>query len=171
MSAMTEGVSFRAFAKLDGCSEGLVRRGVRQGRLVPGPDGRLDPALAKTGWRKGNADGARTGTQTGPGYGASLARKEHFLAELRQLELRHKTGELVEARAVQKTAFDSWRRARDVILGLPPQLAPELAVMTDAFQVEQRLQQALRGALSDLAKMAQADLDFALTPRPSGAGH
>ncbi len=47
-------VSKRKFAELDGCDEALVRRAVRQKRLVTDADGNLDPALAKTGWRKNN---------------------------------------------------------------------------------------------------------------------
>ncbi len=48
------GVSMRAFARLDGCDEKLVRRAIEERRLAPFPDGSLDPALAGTPWRKSN---------------------------------------------------------------------------------------------------------------------
>lgn len=54
---MSDLVSVRAFAKLDGCSHTLVQKAVREGKLPVSGDGRLDPALAGTGWRKQNRRG------------------------------------------------------------------------------------------------------------------
>jgi hypothetical protein len=56
-------LSIRAFAKLDGCDESLVRRALRDGHLVKNPNGKLDASLAGGPWRKRNrikADEART---------------------------------------------------------------------------------------------------------------
>ena len=56
-------VSVREFARLDGCDEKLVRRAIKSGKLRLSEDGKLDPALAGTGWRKANrraADSADT---------------------------------------------------------------------------------------------------------------
>ena len=47
-------VSVRQFAKLEGCSHTLVQRAIKDGRLRASADGKLDPALAGTGWRRGN---------------------------------------------------------------------------------------------------------------------
>lgn len=67
-------VSVREFARLDGCDEKLVRRAIQSGKLKVSADGRLDPALAGTGWRKTNRRAAasadnsknvRTGVRTG----------------------------------------------------------------------------------------------------------
>lgn len=46
------GLSIRAFAEKDGCDEKLVRRALQKGRLTALSDGKLDPALVGTGWRK-----------------------------------------------------------------------------------------------------------------------
>lgn len=54
------GVSVREFARLDGCNEKLVRRAIQSGKLRLSDDGKLDPALAKTGWRKQNRRSADT---------------------------------------------------------------------------------------------------------------
>lgn len=54
MSAPAKPVSVREFARLDGCDEGLVRRAIKSGKLPVLSDGKLDPALAKTGWRRAN---------------------------------------------------------------------------------------------------------------------
>ncbi|HET6606733.1 MAG TPA: hypothetical protein VFG62_08700 [Rhodopila sp.] len=51
---MTVGISIREFAKRDGCSEKLVRRAIEQQRLSPLPDGKLDPALVGSAWRRTN---------------------------------------------------------------------------------------------------------------------
>jgi hypothetical protein len=54
MSAPVAFVSVRAFARLDGCSEKLVRNAISQGKLPVSADGKLDPALAGSGWRRTN---------------------------------------------------------------------------------------------------------------------
>lgn len=45
-------VTQREFAKLAGCDEKQVRRAVASGKLKPDADGRLDPALVSSGWRR-----------------------------------------------------------------------------------------------------------------------
>ena len=54
MSAPPTGVSVREFARLDGCDDKLVRRAIKAGKLPVSEDGKVDPALAGTGWRKQN---------------------------------------------------------------------------------------------------------------------
>jgi hypothetical protein len=49
-----DGVSVREFARLDGCDDKLVRRAIKAQKLPILPNGKLDPALAGTGWRKQN---------------------------------------------------------------------------------------------------------------------
>jgi len=61
MSAPANLVSAREFARLDGCDEKLVRRAIKSGKLSASADGKIDAALAGTGWRRQNrrpADGA-----------------------------------------------------------------------------------------------------------------
>ena len=67
MSAPSETVSIREFARLDGCSDKLVRRAISEGKLRVSADGKLDRSLAGTGWRRTNrraAEGADTGADT-----------------------------------------------------------------------------------------------------------
>ncbi len=54
---MTEPVSVRQFAKLDGCSHTLVQKAIREGKLPVNADGKLDPALAGSDWRRQNRRG------------------------------------------------------------------------------------------------------------------
>lgn len=56
---MSQGLSIREFARRDGCSDTLVRRAIKQGRLNTLGGGTLDPALIGTGWRDANAKGAK----------------------------------------------------------------------------------------------------------------
>ncbi len=63
-------VSVREFARLDGCDDKLVRRAVKTGKLPISDDGKLDPALAGSGWRKQNrraVDSADTGKMSAQG--------------------------------------------------------------------------------------------------------
>lgn len=64
MSAPPNLVSVREFARLDGCNDKLVRNALKAGKLPVSEDGKVDAALAGTGWRKQNrraAAGADTG--------------------------------------------------------------------------------------------------------------
>jgi multidrug efflux pump subunit AcrB len=51
------GLSIREFARREGCSDTLVRRAVRDGKLKALQGGKLDPADIGTAWRPGNAKG------------------------------------------------------------------------------------------------------------------
>lgn len=64
MSAPTHLVSVREFARLDGCDDKLVRRAIKAGKLPISDDGKLDPSLAGSGWRKTNRR-APKGADTG----------------------------------------------------------------------------------------------------------
>lgn len=45
-------VTQREFAKLADCDEKQVRRAIASGKLKPDADGKLDPALVSSGWRR-----------------------------------------------------------------------------------------------------------------------
>lgn len=91
-------------------------------------------------------------------YWESKARRESALAELSELELAKKRGGLVELPRVEAIAFAAGRTLRDSVLGLPTQLAPVFASMTDAFQIEVKMRDALRQVFADAAKMTADDL-------------
>ena len=181
------------FAERQGWSPSYVTKLGKQDRLVLSPDGkRVDvPAtlarLARTtdpgkeGVRQHHA-AARSERDTGkhvrpdapdetpggfdadPKYWTNKARREGALAELAELDLAKKRGELVERSRVEAAANSAGRMLRDAMLGLPTQLAPELASLTDAFQVEIRMRDAIRQIFSDLAKMSADDFTKAMEP-------
>ena len=99
-----------------------------------------------------------------PKYWDNKSRREGALAELAELELAKRRGDLVDRERVETMAFSAGRMLRDAVLGLPTQLAPELSTMTDAFQIEVKLRDALRQVFADMAKMTADDLTRAMEP-------
>jgi hypothetical protein len=99
-----------------------------------------------------------------PKYWQARANREESMAQLAYIELQRQQGALVERARVEAAAFAISRMLRDSILGLPVKLAPELATMTDAFQTEMKLRDALRQVLADIAKLSEQDLAQALEP-------
>lgn len=98
-----------------------------------------------------------------PDFQKARALREHNLAQLAEIELHKAKGALVSATAVQTGAYNAGRMLRDQLLGMPPQLAPELASMTDPWEIEKHLTAAIRRSLEDAERMSSADLEHALT--------
>lgn len=145
------GLSPNEFAKRDGCSRTLVRRGVTQGKLIAYDDGSIDPSLAGTPWRKGNGAGhgepaGAGGLIQGQSNGAALSgletyaeaqrRKENYLAKLRELEFEIKSGRLVDAASVHKRIFTMAREEREALTVWPAQAAPLIAAELGIDQVK-----------------------------------
>jgi hypothetical protein len=53
---MTEAVTQREFARLEGCDPKQVRRALESGRLVANAEGKLDTAQVGAGWRRPRVD-------------------------------------------------------------------------------------------------------------------
>lgn len=177
---MRSGISARAFAKLDGCSSTLVLRGIKEGRLKPLPDGSLDPALARSGWRAGNRQdaagsaGARPGAQQGDADAdlddaerliaseglLSLVDaerlKENYLARLRQLEYDQKAGAVVPVEAIAKRVGDAFARVRTRLLAIPPERAPRLHRCKTLPEMQDALTEAIVEALQELTADEEA---------------
>jgi len=93
-----------------------------------------------------------------PKYWESKARRENSLAALTLIELDKTRNALVERERVEAMADAAWRKLSDAVFAVPAQLAPELATMSDAFQIEVRLRDALRQVLSDMSKLTCTDV-------------
>lgn len=98
-----------------------------------------------------------------PDFQKARALREHNLAQLAEIELHKAKGSLVAMAAVQTGAYNAGRMLRDQLFGMPPQLAPELASMTDPWEIEKHLTAAIRRSLEDAERMSSADLEHALT--------
>lgn len=100
-------------------------------------------------------------TATGtPDYQKARARREHALALLAEDEHRKTRGELVERELVDSAAFTAARALRDLLLGVPPKIAGELVTLTDPWEIERRLTEAMRRALEDADRLLQLDAEI-----------
>ena len=59
---------------------------------------------------------------------------------------------LVEKADVERSAYTEARVIRDALMGLPTKIAPLLAPVTDAFELERMLRDALRQVLADCVR-------------------
>jgi hypothetical protein len=78
-------------------------------------------------------------------------RKETAIAELRELELRKRKGELVLRSEVEKRFLDIVRRARDVLQKIPDRVAGICAAATDQATIHAHLTKEIHQALEDLS--------------------
>lgn len=99
-----------------------------------------------------------------PDFQKARAMREHYLALQEQANFHTQQGALVERKAVENAAYNAGRLVRDQLLGLPPRLSPEMAGMTDPWQIERLLTAAIRQALEDAERVSKADLEHAVTP-------
>jgi phage terminase Nu1 subunit (DNA packaging protein) len=97
-----------------------------------------------------------------PDFHKARARREHFTSLTVEADFYKNQGTLVEMAAVDAAAYSTGRLLRDLLLGVPTQIAPELAAMTDPWHVEKHLLTAIRRALEDAERMSAADLQHAL---------
>src|SRR6218665_854688 len=179
------------FAASQGWRPSYVTKLKDQGRLIMSPDGKkVDVAAtlaklqetadpSKVGVTKRHADernerdvGQHTRSRApaalgndGDGHGKfqeARARREHFLAQQAELEYRRMCGELVERAPIADAAAKTGRMLRDAMLGLPTKIAPKLAVVSDPWEVEKLLRDAIRVALEDISRLTAGDLQRAL---------
>lgn len=95
-----------------------------------------------------------------PKYWDSKTKREGALANLAELELAVRMGQLVNRQRVEDVAFRSGRILRDAVLGIPTQLAPIFASMTDALEIEAKFSKALHQIFADAEKMVADDLSM-----------
>ncbi|MBJ9975287.1 terminase small subunit [Pseudomonas sp. S75] len=100
----------------------------------------------------------------GRDFQAARAHREYYLAQLAEADFRKVQGQLVERQRVEDAAFTAARGLRDQMFGLAPQLAAELAGMTDPWDVEKHLTDTFRRVFTDAAKMNDDDLERAMKP-------
>jgi len=171
------------FAKSKNWSRQYVGKLAQQGRLIYAADGLVDVDATEQ-YLAMTADPARRGageslsadvtTQaaqpvvshsqpTGAsGYQHAKTRLALAQAETAETSLRVTNGLLVDVSVVDEAAFSAGRMLRDLILSLPAQLAPELSIISDPWQIERHLAAALRRVLDDAASMTAADFNHAI---------
>ncbi|MBY8936191.1 terminase small subunit [Pseudomonas fluorescens] len=98
-----------------------------------------------------------------PDFQKARAHREHYLARMAEMEFRKAQGELVEISFVQKAAYETARSLNQSLMSLSPQLAPQLAALSDPWEVERQLTAALRQRLNEAAQVSSDDFGFALS--------
>lgn len=177
------------FADSRGWSRAYVSKLAKQDRLVLTADGKVDVA-ATNALLCDTADPSKAGVANrhqreraekgvhalvsptapsslpapsgtaGDGYQKARAHREHYLALLAEDEFLKGRGALVERAAVDSAAFSTARTLRDLLLGLPAQVAGELVAITDPWQMERRLTELLRRVLEDAEGLIQLDAEL-----------
>jgi hypothetical protein len=180
VTAKVELISYSAYARHRGCAKSAVSKAVSEGRIstIDGKidakvadmqwslntraradskqaDEPLD--LAGVSQREGegvqpSAPDERDDAPAGKGgrYMDSRAHREEFAAKNQELEYQIKAGKYVDAAELEAEIFKRERMVRDAMLGMCSKAAPELATISDAFELELRLTDFVRTALKDL---------------------
>jgi phage terminase Nu1 subunit (DNA packaging protein) len=122
-----------------------INKLVKDGRLPIGTDGLIDYDQAVSLIKEIKATAS-------PGQQINIhkAKKEKFLAELREMEVKEKRGQLVDINIVKQTFFSKARIIRDQMLNIPSRIAPILAAESDQFIVENLLKTEISKVLEEL---------------------
>lgn len=162
-------VTKAAYAGMRGCTEGAVRRAVRDGRITT-IGGKIDPVAADAQWARNTrvragsrpaeaAPPAPGGTASGRGerdddddYWRSRARREKAEAQLAELKLLEAHGQLVRADDVRAGLARRAAAFRESLLQIPSRLSAQLAAETSEARVHQLLEAELRTAVAHLVE-------------------
>jgi hypothetical protein len=157
-----ETMGLRAYARYRGVSLAAVQKAISSERISLQPDGRINAEdadrqwEANTAWRFPNLAsrnqelGVPMNEDTHAEARARLAYYEAE-AELANLKLRQRVGELVRKDDVQKAAARAMRQLRIRIMRIPVDLAKLLAAETDAARCYEILNTEIREALTGFA--------------------
>ena len=157
---MTKSMSQRAYAAhrrelgLPGHTHEAVRKAIACGRIVPGPDGKIDPEIADKQWAERTRPRLAMEKPNGsaPSYAAARAEREWFEAKLAELDYKQRVGDLMDASEMEDAAFKAGRLARDRMLTIPDRVADVLAGVTSAARVHSLLADEIGIALDHLAE-------------------
>jgi hypothetical protein len=174
-------ISQAEYAKHRGCSEAAVSKAISKNRISlidgkidptvadmqwakntrvragsgrpPGAGTASTEQLALVAPTEGSAD-KPAGEAAAPGgddYWKSRSRREAAEAELAEMDLATKRGELIQVKAVELVWSAALASAREHLLQVRARLAPLLAVESETFQIEQLLDLEHNKALNFLA--------------------
>ena len=79
-----------------------------------------------------------------------------------EAELFRLQAELVQRDAVENAAFATARMLRDLLLAMPKQISPELAALSDPWELERLLTDRIRRVLEDAERVSKTDLADAI---------
>jgi hypothetical protein len=151
-------VSVRKYAERRGVSHTAVQKAIKQGRIKPTADGKIDVEQADRDWDRNTSPvnaPKRTpksdGATVGPTYAQSRAVRELYLARLAKIEFEERAGKLISRDEATVAAFTKARTVRDNLLNIPDRVAAMLAAETDPVRTHQILTDEIRKALIELS--------------------
>lgn len=133
-------------------SKAAVAARHQQDRLERDVYSQLSPAVEPTSTAAPPPMTSGNGKQ--PDFQKARAHREFYLAQMAEMEFNKAQGSTVELEDVRSGAYNAGRMLRDTLLGMPPQLAPELAAMSDPWEIERHLTAALRSRLEEAGRMS-----------------
>lgn len=167
-------IGLRAYARRRGVALSAVQKAIKSGRITP-IDGKIDPEVADIQWDRNTdpalakappsakqpaaapADGGGEASDPVPGeFLAAKARREAALAEIAELDLAVKRGELVRAEEVERQLVSRIIGAREALDSLADRLATLLASESDPAVIHRMLRAEHRQALESLAGEKEA---------------
>jgi hypothetical protein len=165
------------YARRRGVSRAAITKAIKSGRITP-IDGRIDPDVADIQWARNTSTARAPVAGPAPAAAAasiaprasvrvtrlndgdedepatlleSRARREAALAELAELELSEKRGELVSAAAIERAMATKIMSVRESLDTLADRITPLLAAETDPDKVYKLLRGEIRQVLSQLS--------------------
>ncbi len=158
------------YARRRGVSRQAVSKAIRSGRIKL-VRGKIDTTLADAQWRANTDPAPEFGVKDvdeGPkakeglppsslSYTTSRAIREAYSARLTRLEYEEKVGELISADKVRLQAFNSARRARDLLLAIPDRVAPIVAGIPDQLECHRILLQEIHRVCDELSNAPPRD--------------
>lgn len=164
-------ISQAEYARRRGVSRSAVTKAAKAGRITL-IDGRVDPEVADIQWaRKTDPHQALRGSggrvprapltvpgaaPADDGFSDARARRESALAELAELDLAERRGELVRTDDVQRALVGKVMGLRDSLDTLADRLSPLLAAESDPARIYALLREEVRQALHALASESAA---------------
>lgn len=157
MLTIAQYAAHRAALGLSGATRQAIEKAIRTGR-ISARDGRINPDVADVEWEAStrkradlHVDGSALEASVDGGamsYAAAKARSEAAVAEKRELELAKMKGELIDRAGAERAVAQMARMLRDSLVDiLPAALAPELAPITDPWELECALRNSIREVL------------------------
>ena len=92
-----------------------------------------------------------------PNLATSRERRAHYLAEVARLDALTQRGELVAKAEVMAAAFAAVRQTRDMLLGIPSRVAPQMVGVSDTQTAYELLDKEIRYSLTALATALEVD--------------
>lgn len=160
------------FARLMNVSKQAVSKAIKENRISQVLDPKtgklmLNAEMAASQWKKNSEvrvenskihnlgvvippDGEGIDGETDNSLIAAKTRSENLKAELLEIELKEKQGELISSEKVKKEAFKLARITRDGLLNIASQISNELAVENDPFVIAQKINSSITKSLRDL---------------------